>query len=513
MKNSIFKILPFILALGVLGCYKDKGNYDLIDYNQTAVSSASGRTVILGDTLKLTTNITFKYPDRDTTAFRYEWYEVDSLISTDRNLAYVPTKAGLIMYYFHVIEKETNIVNRFAWQISINSPFKGGFLMLTDKGGTSELNIVTRTQWTDEDRVVHYDYALYKDIYSSAHGEPLGTGPRGILTTAFPDYSADEILVFQDDDAVFLNGADLSKFVYLREDFEGGVYPTTAKPVGYVDGASANFVLFDNGEVYWKRNTAIMGDIHGPQFINVPMYFEGGNSFIEQFIPNQPFNSNFAYMYDSGAKRFVASYTTTGGNDYIGGKMYLTNVGTPPAGFVPLDDLGDHEMVYSIDYSNSAYYMNILRNPSTGEYIYQTYRLTQRFTSLEASEHQQEVFAGSHLLNENSAFHRLYTSSYLFFSSGSKLYFYDVNTKLVKLYHDFGGGDIAFIEADANDSSLGVATKDGSFYILGLSNQVLGSANPGDTGILYDAHGIGNIIDMKWKWGSYYDLVFRRYPT
>jgi hypothetical protein len=280
-----------------------------------------------------------------------------------------------------------------------------------------------------------------------------------------------------------------------------------------VDGASANFVLFDNGEVYWKRNAQIMGGIHQEQFINIPMYFEGGSAFINSFVRNQPFNSSFIYMHDSGSNRFVGSYTTTGGNDYIGGKIYITNGTTPPDGFVSLDNLGDYELVFSTDYSNSAYYMNILKNKTSGEYLYQTYRLTQKYTALEATEHAQEVFAGSSLVRDNSVFHRLYTSSYLFFSSGSRLYYYDVNTKLVKLYHDFNGGEITHIASDANDSSIGVLTKDGSFYICGLSNQILGDANPGSIGILYDIHNLGDVVDMKWKWGSYYDFVFRRYPV
>jgi hypothetical protein len=45
-----------------------------------------------------------------------------------------------------------------------------------------------------------------------------------------------------------------------------------------------------------------------------------------------------------------------------------------------------------------------------------------------------------------------------------------------------------------------------------VKDEILGAGDPGATGILYKSPNIGTIVDLTWKWGSYFDYVFRRYP-
>ena len=509
------KILMLISLLWILqACYRDKGNYNLVDYNQTTITSNSKRTVILGDTLNLSTVIKWKYPDRDTTDFRYEWRLEDSLISTDRDLKYVPSKTGLKMYHFYVIENSTNIASRFSWQISCNSPYKAGWLILTENNGSSELTYIRRDQKRDANNQIVYNYVLYKDFYSKSFpSNPLGNGPKKLVVKIFPDNNSDQILVLQNQESVFLNGGDMSKLINLSEDFPVGTIPAGAKVVDYIDGGSANFALVDNGSVYWKRNAKTMGGMHDELFIKEPMYFEGGGANISLFVNSQIFNSSFLFMYDKDKKRFVSVYTTTGSNDYVGNKMYINNNPAPPANFVDLNNMNGYKILYTADYANSAYYMNIIKQESTGNYYYQTYRTAQKLLALDVSQHYQELFAGNGLISDNSVFYRTYSSSYLYFAEGSKLYFYDVNTKRVKLYKDFGSGTIKRISGDAVDTELGVLLDNGSFYICSLKNNILGEANPGETGVLFEVKGLGTVVDMQWKWGSYFDYIFRRYPV
>lgn len=52
---------------------------------------------------------------------------------------------------------------------------------------------------------------------------------------------------------------------------------------------------------------------------------------------------------------------------------------------------------------------------------------------------------------------RIRPSSYLFMGEGSKLYFYDVNTKVVKLFADYTNGNVVEILQDADAGEIGVA--------------------------------------------------------
>lgn len=79
MKSKILIILLLIGAVFV-GCYDDKGNYNLLDNNQikeaTLNRALSNTSVYLGDTMRLVVDLQFKYPDRDTlTGFEYVWKE------------------------------------------------------------------------------------------------------------------------------------------------------------------------------------------------------------------------------------------------------------------------------------------------------------------------------------------------------------------------------------------------------------------------------------------------------
>jgi hypothetical protein len=515
MKQYIQALLVGAVIMGLLpACYKDKGNYDLIEYNKIlSINAPTTGTVILGDTLRLNPIIKWQYPDRDTMAFEYEWRQVDSVVSTSRNLAYPPDISGYFNIFLYIKEKATGIVTRYAQQIQAQSAYKAGWLLLTNEGGKSGLTFIRRDAKKDANNQTYYVYKEYPNIYENLFpNDPLGDEPVKLATKVFPDYSLDEVVVLQGNSTLYLNGDNFSKKISMRNEFPGRAFPNNAKVVDYVDGFMANFALANDGKMYWKRNLKNMGGLHDGFFLDEPIYFENGGAYISQIIDGTVDLSNFVYVYDSQNKRLMGVYTSGGGNDFMGRKMFLNNATPPPAGWVDLNNLTGYTLTYSSDHGNGTSYMNILKNDGTGQYIYQNYSLTNVFTAIDVSNQQQEVFAGSAFVNDNTAWFRIRNSSYLFFGTGSKLYFYDVNTKKVTLYHDFGSGDIVKMTTDAVEGELGVAFSNGQFVIVSLKNEVLGNANPGSVGILYQSPFTAPIVDLAWKWGSYFEYVFKRYP-
>jgi hypothetical protein len=515
MKRFIKTVLPAIALLFLVqACYKDKGNYDLVDYNQIlSIASTGSVSVIMGDTFRVNPTIKWKYPERDTLAYDYEWRQIDSVVYNKRNLAYTPDKPGYIMIYLYVTEKATGIVTRYAMQIQVISAYKAGWLLLTNKGGKSGLTYIRRDSKRDANNAIYYEYKYFPDIFEQRFpGQELGDQPAKLVTKVWPDYSLDEVLVLQGNSSVYLSGDDLSKKITLRSEFPNQIFPNSSKPVGYADGGPMNFILGDDGNIYTKKNAKTMGGLHDGLFLNVAMYFEGGGANITQMVETEFDNNSIVYVYDDLKKRFVGLYVNTGSGDSHGGKMFLSNTSTPPAGWVDLNNLTGYTMKYCSDYAYGAGYMNILKNNTTGEYLYQTYSLSMQFTSIGVYDQKQEVFAGSAYVSDNTVYYRIRNSSYLFFGEGSKLYYYDINTKKITLYHDFGAGKVIKITTDANSGELGVALDNGTFAVCSLKNDVLGNPNPGSVGILFKVNNVGNIVDLNWKWGSYFDYVFKRYP-
>lgn len=498
----------------IQSCYKDKGNYKLVDYNAiNSISLPSPPPVVMGDTLRVTPVIKWRYPNRDTTAFDFEWRQLDSVVCTQKTLSYVPNIAGYVWVYLYVKEKATGIVSRRQMQIQVISAYRAGWLLLTNNGGQSGLSYVRRDAKKDANNQTYYVYKYFPDIYAASFPKnPLGTGPVKLCTKVWPDYTLDQVLVVQDNSTVFLNGTDFSRVIGLSSEFPAGAFPNGAKAADYVDGGPTNFVLCNDGNMYWKRNAKTMGGIHDGTFIDFPIYFQGGGSHISQIVDESIDQSYFVYVYDDLNNRFLGLFTTTGDDSFLGGKMYLVNTDTPPAGWVDLTNMSGYTLRYCSDYANANYFMNIIKNNSTGQYLYQTYRLTRNFNTIGVSEQQQQVFAGNGLVSDRTVYYRIRNSSYLFFGEGSKLYFFDVNTGRVTLYHDFGSGNVIKIASDPPSGELGVAFDNGNFVICSLNNQVLGTPDPGQTGILYQAPNMGTIVDLQWKWGSYWDYQSRKYP-
>jgi hypothetical protein len=515
MKQTIKTFLFCLCSAGLLlGCYKDKGNYDLVDYNRVLSLTATGSVVVvLGDTLKLKPVIKWKYPDRDTTAFDFQWVQIDSVVSTERELAYKPNISGYFNLYLKVIERSTGIVSRYAMQIQSVSAYKAGWLLLTNKGGKSGLTYIRRDTKRDANNQVYYEYKFFPDVYASMYaGNELGEEPMRLATKVFPDYTLDEVLVMQGNTPVYLSGDNFSKVIRLQSEFPNQTIPNSAKVLNYADAGAVNFVHTNDGKIYWKRNSQGMGDLHKWMFMDVPMYFEGGGANITHLFETEIENTYFIYAYDNLNKRFLGIFASNGAGDQLGTKLFLVNDNPPPAGFVDLNNQAGYTLKYCSDYAGGYTFMNIIKDNNSGQYLYQTYRLNNYHSSIGVSEHHQEVFAGNALVTDNTVYYRIRNSSYLFFGEGSKLYFYDVNTKKVTLYHDFGSGTIVKITSDANSGELGVATNNGKFYICSLKNDVLGNVNPGSVGILYTSPAMDPVVDLAWKWGSYFDYVFKTYP-
>ena len=68
--KSIIRIVLLLIGVLSIGCYEDKGNYDLVDYNKieevVLIPSLSNTAVYLGDTVRINIPIGIRLPDLNT---------------------------------------------------------------------------------------------------------------------------------------------------------------------------------------------------------------------------------------------------------------------------------------------------------------------------------------------------------------------------------------------------------------------------------------------------------------
>ena len=307
----------------------------------------------------------------------------------------------------------------------------------------------------------------------------------------------------------YLSGMDFTKVMALHEEFPGSAYPTGLDPVEVRNGGWQDFVLSANGEVYWRRNTG--SEIqHVTAFIDIPLYFSGATDGgrITQFFDLDTKDCGAVLMYDEGNNRVVGRLTSFNSNSDSGPVEFVYTPDDPSV--VKLTDLTGYKIMHVGDYGDGSGLNIILKEESTGNYYYQNMEI-DNWDGFNIFDCTQELFAGSSVVSDNTVYFRIRPSSYLFMGEGSKLYFYDVNTKIVKLFTDYTSGNIVEILQDANAGEIGVALDDGNFYIYKLSTEVLADANPGEKGLLFHVSGLGRIVDIEWKWGGSYNWAFKRY--
>lgn len=503
MKNIIKVVLLFTGALFLtVGCYKDKGNYEILEDKINSSSVVRSFNTILGDTLYVEPQINWKYPEEDTLGFDFEWVLIDSVISNKRELKYVVKgETGVYPLFLHIRESETGIKYRYRYNLSVNTPYQEGWLILTKDEQGGDLNFVRKDIVDSESR-----YASFKNIYSQNYNDILGSQPIKLISEIFPSLTTDEVLVIQKNkESVFLNGMDFSKVNYLENLLPEVIKNENIQPIDYRDYSSTNYLLLENGDLLWKINSVVYGGVHEGKFFSSPMYFSNGNS-ISTMVHKIFYNlSKFILMFDDLNYRFLGVYFSTDVGPALGSKLMVKDATEPPENFVNLNNMDGYELIYSGDYVSGNNFVNIIKESATGKFYYQTFttRLMIREDAIHISEHHQEEFSGSQYINDDSVFLRIRKNSYLFFSSGSRLYYYDVNTKLTKLYFDFKSGDIRKIVSNNNGNELGVGLSSGEFHVCDLKNETLAKPIPGEGGgLLYSVNDLDEVIDVVWKWGS-----------
>ncbi|MCR9012496.1 PKD-like family lipoprotein [Gabonibacter chumensis] len=522
------KIRIVIIALWaslLAACYEDKGNYDLVDYNKITIATVAAETkttVVLGESVKITPKITWKYPERDTTenAFDFVWVHTwgGDTIAKTRVLEYTPDECGNFPCYLYVTEKATGVVTRYQTSVTVQSPYLKGWFILSENGGKTNLNFVRRDSWKDDDNKTHYYWTDFIDLYSQLHpNDPLASEVPVRSDVYVVGNEEDEVVViYEGGRASVLNGLDFSKVLEIKDEFPGGAYPVGFEAKQFIRGGYCDFVLGTDGKLYWRKNANSTEMKHEQMFMDVAVYFPGGGADISEFFNINVYAANFILGYDQLHKRFVACYTSfNSGNSYLGGKMDIINP-IDPTTFVDILNLEGYKLLYCGDFTDGTNYVNILKQESTGKYLMQTYKLSGGMNSLSVTNASQEEFAGSDKISDNTVFWKLRKASYLYFGEGNRLYFYDMSTKAVKLYASLpDGGNITHLmesPSSGGDYLLGVATDKGYFYLINATDaEILGSPDPGAVGIQHEVSGLGNIKSVSWKWGGYFNLVFDRY--
>lgn len=473
-------------------CIEDEGNYDYTDLTQVSILSVPNNwTAYIGEEFVFDPEI--DYGDADSSEFSYIWiselqYQWQDTVCTEKVLRHTWTQMGWYMNTLLVKHNPTGALTTSQFFLTISSKYATGWSVLAEENGKSVLSYIRRESTGDG-----ATYTPIKDIYTQLQGEDLGTGP--IRLGRHYSSESDEILVIQESGAVEISGLDFTKAATTESEFIGGTYPAGFEPKQAEYASRIDAILGTDGNVYTRINPtpysfhlSLYGDV--PAFNNARIaklfYYDG------QIFAHDELNNRLLAIYDEPQA-------------YTGQVIYVSHHpdSTVVSNFTPLEALGEGTEIVFMDYytvegAGGTNWAQIIKKGN--DYYFRTYitSLTNGSSNMYTFNETEELFVGNDLVNEDSKY-CLDGNSYLFFSSGNKLYYWNMITA-PEVFYTFNS-DIVDMERYAYDSreEIGVGLENGEFYILNATYEAISGQ---DEKVIWQTEGLGRIVDIQYKYNN-----------
>lgn len=512
--------MSLALSAALCGCYKDdSGEYEI---PLSGVSIASDDAISFSVGVEGSYEPVIEWAGTSESDYDYKWTDNGrTVISTERVLKYTFTDAGDHYLTFQMTDKKTGLVYGKDFKMTANSEFFMGWLVLSEGADkSSRLSFVALDS-----------FKSYPDIYTSMFpGEQLGTGPVGFA--CYGIRKSDQVTVIQNSGAVVLDGSSFKKVVDFSSEFIGGKFPEEAggfkiKAIGY-SHRGTDLVMSENGNLYERISaTGYSAKFQNSMFSTEPFISAAGSAkFSYMTFPGA--NSTVSPIFDESGNRWLAYYTTNtipkqipafdkdAAVEFEDGFDYCSGMSS--------DVKLEYAQTYQDNTAGTLKLANALEK--AGTYYVNTAQLKLNATSnhITVSGLVQKELPSDYAISSDSEFFiprgntscGFYDDLHVFFSIGSRVYFYHFDTGIAYLYHDFSkdapapSGRIVAMVQNGDASQLGVAFSDGHLMICKLDKSILTSIrqnniDPETYGgmVLAHIHDIPDgVVSLAFKYGK-----------
>lgn len=455
----LYYIPVFILGVVMLmvnaGCRKDLGNYNYTKIDSVAISGiedsyqvSRGTSTSIHPKLEFESGMSFVDDN-----FTYEWVYYNkniisgnrTTLSVARNLDTVlPLQIGNYSFYYTIKQKQTGITWQKKFDVQVDGAFKkNGWFVMCDVSGQARVDYFEAAvgDWTSFPVVYRNFTSLIKDV-NTGESMPVSGKPKSLAAFSTRDAVNISSLYW-----LYMNiGESTLKinvtngFVWDKTRYQFSNETAFGEPafVDYLEGGTSGVAggyAFKGGDLYMYY--------YPYTFYGTPMNrVAGGARFNVAPWLAFPFNTNMhAVCYDTDNKRFMRTIGTATAAAVL---EQAANAGTPAfnMGNVAKDIVWmgytsfGSQLVAILKDSQSRYYMaRITMDVSQVSVPCAAVELTE-VTSQLTGIAQAEKFA----LNQQYG--------YLFYTVGSKLYQFDLGTKVSKMAKDYGSRKITMLKVN-----------------------------------------------------------------
>jgi hypothetical protein len=478
------------------GCYEDKGNYDYTDIEVNKITiryPVYSLSVYLGEPVVFTPSLAYANTEQaDTNIYTWEYhFNYLGLVCTERdmNIVFEDVVPGR-SYDGIVIATDMTTGAKYTQNITFvyRSPYVVGYLLLANEGGASKLHLL---------RVLNGTWSKVEDLYDVTNKAALGTNPTGIDVNR---RGRKEVRIMQDgpEGAIVLSGDSYENLCSYGEEFLNGTLPANFKPKFFAGGGNVAAVVGENGVIYTKT---FSGVYTAEMFAPIPGTY-GTTQLDVQYLLIDAGYMYSPYIYDRSTSSFYLLY---GASYYYAGTFspIMPREGWSDPVIPPPNNLADYEIIAARVKPASSYDVSIvcvLKKKSSGElFVYTITHSGSGSPAAPVNDLVLESFGAASLVDANTIYHFLQTRPYLFFvnsSTPSKLYCYDLRTKIGWELKDYGSKILAMESDYTNDNVLCVALENGEVYIQDIQESTFIS---GEDKVIFKTSLPGKVVDIDYK--------------
>lgn len=438
----------FLIAAAVSSCYKDQGNYEYKELNEVSLKGLDARYERdQDDSLNIKVELAgTQYADDS--KFSYAWELARNIVSTEKDLRLkVNLSIGEHLGRFVVTDKDNGAKTYFRFGLRVASSTAGDLLVvLSNYNGAAELS------YKRLDKAGNFAVNYYQQRF----GQSLGTNPRQIAINYV--YVKDQIPftdVATQGSVQVLTGEGLKILDKHAMGPKTGLdYITAATftnllppyPVPDVSGYKPEYVSYQ--QEMWNHNP--YGGINqaGRQYLisGGALYYNYMTGFSRSMYVNLKADNNgylapalcYAYIVNSPQTSptlkmrgyDVSSYVLLFDNN--NGRFLYSNSGSRPLTILDKDKkeympaYPGYKMIYASHTSTPNKCVAILHNGSKTKLVYLTVPGTATEQNTMPFAVLGEVEVSNSLINQDSRFYMMRYAPYLLFSSGNRVYRYNV---------------------------------------------------------------------------------------
>ncbi|WP_200976056.1 PKD-like family lipoprotein [Echinicola sp. 20G] len=449
MKKIIIYICLLALPVLMTSCYEDLGNYEYTDINEIGIKGIDSSYVAYqGRIFQIQPELSFTLDQAgDPEHYEYEWvlHRVGGLVGDkEKILGYekdlnvdLTVPPGEYDAHYRVLDKETGVEFFWDFKVEVKSSVYEGWLVMSDVAGEARLDMAS---------LIEEEYEVIPDVLgytgSSLHLE----GAPGLVYC----YGYDPTLygVYVTSEGTGTTKIDPETFDWsedLRLSYEAiANFPAklNADKI-YSKGGYVSFMVKDNNIYYYYRTYQVKYGAPVNKVANESTSFKAS-----EFVSAGPGSITHSVFFDEDNKRFLRHL---GANNLEAAVM--------PNNATLFDyNIGMDLVFMTYTTYNNGEAFAILKDGTT----YHIARMLQRNRNIR-QVYFEEISVPGFEQAENFAIQPDF--GYLFFNIGSKIYEYDVSSKVAHEMLDMAGREITHMEFNSSSpvgSQLIVALNDPS---------------------------------------------------